>query len=464
MVVSPVRVKATAGCAAATVVFRGPKGTFVTAVVKATCALVAGDVGRLLSTPDPIDDGETLEADGRVRTAGDLAPFLPTADVVLAGVVRGPAAGASARLGIFRGQRILVDKTFALGPMTPLGVALAAAGAWPRAHPQRAALLGGLDRKALEGTMISIPADLDPRYFHVAPPDQRVGRIAPGDGVLLDGVVPGHPRFTSILPELAPHVVLHGPGLPPGGVPFSMRGDTLLVDVGRGVATITFRGFLPLTSAAPQHHVTAEIAAPGQATAHDAPAAPARQAPSGPPPSSARRAPSGSPPSSKPTPALDLGSTLGIDAGSANEALRAENVMPFHRDAPAVATPEPRPATANLLATPFARAAPALEPADDEASEGSTLVVDEAAVRPAGAATPFVPGPPVVLPPAGERPKPHPLGKTVDVDPQAMQALRAQWLPFAGAPGTPAAAPPPQPAAPRSGTAFSRRSGSICSR
>ena len=39
--------------------------SFVTAVVKASFALVPGDVGRV-TAPDPIADGETLEPDGTV--------------------------------------------------------------------------------------------------------------------------------------------------------------------------------------------------------------------------------------------------------------------------------------------------------------------------------------------------------------------------------------------------------------
>ncbi|MFO0611585.1 MAG: DUF2169 domain-containing protein [Polyangiaceae bacterium] len=120
-----------------------------------------------------------------------------------------------------------------LGPIAPT---------WPR----RALLLRNEDRAWL-GNLVGyrMPHGFDARFFNAAPADQRVEQMFKADErILLEGLHPHFGRLVTNLAGISPRMV--------GAVRARkfplLVADTLLIDTDRQLATLTYRGVIPLDS------------------------------------------------------------------------------------------------------------------------------------------------------------------------------------------------------------------------
>lgn len=83
--------------------------------------------------------------------------------------------------------------------------------------------------------------DLDPAFFNSAPWDQQVDALRDNERIILENLHPEHPRLVTSLPGLHPRAFLDlGGGRSPQEL--GMRCDTLWIDSGRGICTLTWRG------------------------------------------------------------------------------------------------------------------------------------------------------------------------------------------------------------------------------
>ena len=131
----------------------------VTLVLRTTYALGAGPPTLLAAGAVEGEDhhyqGDPARA---VRTAADLAPRVPRADIVHAGAVIAPAGITVVRLALFRQGRALFDKR-ATAAIKNDSTGLGPLG---RAAPQRrAALRGAAEPTIAANGVIALPDDFD---------------------------------------------------------------------------------------------------------------------------------------------------------------------------------------------------------------------------------------------------------------------------------------------------------------
>ncbi|MEZ4309494.1 MAG: DUF2169 domain-containing protein [Polyangiaceae bacterium] len=94
-----------------------------------------------------------------------------------------------------------------------------------------------------------LPDDVDPSYFNAAPEDQRPAELRDTERLLLENLHPDHPRLVTTLPGVRPAAfVVDVPGQAPQRI--HMECDTLWIDTDRSLCTLTWRGPVPLVSAA----------------------------------------------------------------------------------------------------------------------------------------------------------------------------------------------------------------------
>ena len=327
----PVAIEGVGPVACATTVWRTHGQLRVTVVVKASFELVDGRPAPQAS-PDAIAAEDARDAAGAARVAGDLAPYVPRADVLFTGYAHAPPGQvvptASVRLGVAAGERVLVDKTlhlfghrimpepgaeqlppqpFERMPIVyerahrgsgfdenPVGVVPAPGGALPCVvdptdpdgpaglgpiapdWPVRKRLLRGLDPAALAAAVPEIPDAFAWSYFHAAPADQRCPFLRGDEWIVLDGLVHELPRLVTRLPGAHAAARVHGmPGAPPGSwIELELVADTLRIDGEARRITVTWRGNLPVPSvdALRTLRVVAGVELPGQPIAWPAPA------------------------------------------------------------------------------------------------------------------------------------------------------------------------------------------------
>lgn len=144
-------------------------------------------------------------------------------------------------------------------PIAPIGFG-PIAGGWAT----RAALLGrsagGRRPDAWNGQLL--PADLDPGYFNVAPRDQQIQALREDERIVLENLHPQHPELVTRLPGSRPRVFVEGTAATPQAL--AMRADTLWIDTGRALVTMTWRGQLVLEHAQQSVCVLAALEQPGQ--------------------------------------------------------------------------------------------------------------------------------------------------------------------------------------------------------
>jgi uncharacterized protein YjbI with pentapeptide repeats len=296
----PEHAPAEAPLACGTVLFQDGRGTpHLSVIVKATFTLGEGELA-LLAPPLALtgDERRPGEAAGSLHAASDFAPCKLRADVVVVGRVHPRHPGATTQvvgLALARGQEILLSKRLvavgdrprldaaplrlseqALGwerswggassAENPVGTGLAEGSRPPSLldpdrprHPAglgpiapgwsgRAAFLPEAHASALRTAPPTLPADLDLRFFQIAPPDQQLPHLLGGEQILLIGLHPRGTRTLWRLPALHAFAHLAGPfggrssprGHRPRAVP--LAGDTLWIDAERGLACVTYRG------------------------------------------------------------------------------------------------------------------------------------------------------------------------------------------------------------------------------
>ncbi len=227
-------------------------------------------------------------------TAGELAPYLPRAEVSFIGhaYAQRPVPEMSVRLAVV-GQRQLVDKTLYVygermwlddGQVTqpvpftriplryerasrglagyeenPSGMAYAAGqpvpniidpsdpeapagyGPIPSSWPSRLRLLRGLDPSLVEGAEPELPDAFAWSYFHAAPIDQRCSFFEGREWVVLDGLHAEHPHLESHLPGARAHARIYDTE-GSGHTELTLNADTMWIDGDRGIVCVLWRG------------------------------------------------------------------------------------------------------------------------------------------------------------------------------------------------------------------------------
>ncbi len=280
--------------AAATLVFRENGQLRVAAIVKASFAFTHHGPMRV-APPEPIFVKEVHRMNNPTRSimaTSDLVPRLPGADVLLLGQAHAPGGGAAritVRLAIGRGDTTMLDKRvhvfgdqkgqeikpFVAIPLVyekayggpgyrenPIGTGVLEGDAPPnildpqapdrvagfapisKTWPARTQLAPPEVRAALERPVAEIPPGFDFRYFHAAPPDQRLAQLVGDEWIVLEGVHPEHTHLHMELPGAM--AMVRVVGTESDGRVFSLRADTLRIDPEAERCTIVWRNSFPV--------------------------------------------------------------------------------------------------------------------------------------------------------------------------------------------------------------------------
>lgn len=292
MSAQPVPITSVGPVASATMLFRESGLLHVTAIVKASFAFGAP---MTVTAPEPIHPREVHRMNNPARSisaTSDLVPKLPGADVLLLAQAYAPGGSATtvrARLSVGRGDAVLLDKSVLVvgdqkgsdikpfrsiplvfertygGPGfrdNPLGTGALSGDPTPnlfdpqagpngprmavgfapisRSWPTRSGLIAAEVRAGLDKPIAEIPAGFDLRYFHAAPPDQRVSHLIGDEWIVLENVHPQYPVVQLSLPGAQAMVRVAGI---PNSAPrvFSLRADTLRIDVEAERCTLVWR-------------------------------------------------------------------------------------------------------------------------------------------------------------------------------------------------------------------------------
>lgn len=268
----------------------------ITVVAKATFGLVHEGPARLLPPDDLVSEDRVRDpVTGALDEASDLAPYLPSAGVLLAGHAHAPggrpAPVMAVRLSLYREQRPLLDRTlhvFGYRPPVPgaspqpfqkiplrwerayggagvednpagSGAALpnvvdpgdatrpAGFGPIARGWGPRRRLLGGADAAALGKPVPELPEGCDFRWFHAAPVEQQIELLRGDEWIVMEGMHPSLARVSTRLPGARAEARLDVPGAPRR--PLEMLADTLLIDADRQVCSVVWRGHFVVEAA-----------------------------------------------------------------------------------------------------------------------------------------------------------------------------------------------------------------------
>ncbi len=505
------------GAAAGAVVWRKQGRSFVTLVLKATYRLVPE--GPLVPAPAlPVLAAELHHDDDprrSLRAASDLAPYLRRVDVLLTGHAcappTGPVQSGGVRLTMYRDERCVLDKAllvqgdrardpsgrwFGVTPyqriplvyeraagsaeLNPVGIDarvcepnLAHPRGWglpacfapvSRHWPSRRRYVAAFDPRAFEPPWLTLPDQLDDRYFQAAPEDQQLDNLRGDEWIVLEGLHPTLPRLRTRLPGARGVARIRGEA-PGSSRVLELRADTLSIDMDRELCSLTFRAYLPLASeqVLPALRVLVEAELPGAVKplltgAPGAPVAaqksrPPVEAPTAPVPTEPVPAQRSRPPAEPPGETAFVPSDLHA---------AAKPVMPF---APVTGAPP----------SPLARSSPSLDrgsappPPLVKRDMGSTIVTADTRAPAAPVVMPFAPVAATPAPPLARsspsldrrdtpsRPPPtQDLGATRVGDSSAPAApVVLPFAPVASHAASPFASPsPPHPSPAPSGTLF----------
>ncbi|MBK8256784.1 MAG: DUF2169 domain-containing protein [Polyangiaceae bacterium] len=288
-----------------------PNAWVLTVVAKATYRLEPRVSPLAAEQEDPNDDDNHWDDDPRksLYAPSDLAPFKTRADVLLVGYAFAPGgipqSALTARLSVGEVDKsvaVHADRSWTLdgrvregSPFTrmPLRYERAAGGPdsanpvgirpdvanssgeipipnlWipgrnptrrgeivepiafgPIAStwPTRRERLGSLARSFSPASLrhSALPGEVEPAFFNAAPRDQQMAELRPDERIVLENLSPGSPRFVTNLSGVAPRAFLERPGTAVQEI--ALRADTLWIDTDRGIATLTWRGQVPLVS------------------------------------------------------------------------------------------------------------------------------------------------------------------------------------------------------------------------
>lgn len=273
----------------------------MTVACELTVKLVHGAEARIVEASPFYDDVLLRAAEADFR-----APFKPRADILLVGHAYAPADEGEAdrllvrmRVGDFsKAVRVTGDRFWlreggrlvpgaprkfrrlllsgeraARTPDNPLGLDpdavpvehriavpnlepasagyVAVTGPVPLNAPSRAGLVHPMMLGWVHALLAGQRAGLPPEgfnfgYFNIAPFDQQLPELSMGSAIVLEHVHPEHPVFTSRLPAVRPRAFFFDPqALQQVEVP--LRFDTLWLDAEREIATLVFRGVVPIS-------------------------------------------------------------------------------------------------------------------------------------------------------------------------------------------------------------------------
>ncbi len=266
----PVAAVPVGGVACATTLWRAKGRLSVTVVVKARFRFVHN--GEMTALPaEPVHP-----------EAGELAPYLTQADVVLSAAhahprSASPAPALAVRLAVFR-EWAVIDKSLLVYPADDEGRrAHAVTGEIPVVKPatsklpqgilvnpseasrpgtlgplsptcaERLKLLGEAQVPLQEEGVYEVPNMFPWAYFQVAPPDQRTSYLRGDEWIVLDGLDREHPRLQSRLPRARAQVFVYPPGLTSGSCfAVHMEADHLAIDVDQKACSMVWRGSFPV--------------------------------------------------------------------------------------------------------------------------------------------------------------------------------------------------------------------------
>ncbi len=498
---------------ASSVVWQSGASRVLTLVCKATFKLAPGESALAESQESVHEDDAYWDDDPTksIYAPSDLVPFKARADVILVGnafAPRGePARSVVVRMivgEIDKAIEVLVDRAWsqdnvlhegarfarmplryeraAGGPDTsnPIGMradarpnsfgmvplpnlqppglniaarsdVIAPIGLGPIAPtwPLRREKLGRLAATGLLGrwSAAPLPLDIDPAYFNSAPRDQQIDELRVNERIILENLHPDHPRLVTSLPGVRPRAFLDLVGRAPQEV--GMRCETLWIDSGRSICTLTWRGHLENPPTGGRIRIALER--PGQALMW-----PDLEQQSRAQPASERKPPEES---KEPTPWVRAQTVTFIGADRQGPPSSAA-VLPFARTSssalsPFAAPPPPASPTSDLPFAPDSRAARAPDPLLGAAS--APLPSSLGASSPSWLAAPRAPSPsglppsmplsqpqpPPVVAPAFEPPPSVPL----PAPSSSSGAAAADSSPWAGSSASPSflAVPPPTP-------------------
>lgn len=297
-----------------------PSAWTATVICKATFVIEPNEM-RLADTHEPVFETDSFWDDDANRSLSSASDYVPTkakCDVVLVGQAFAPQGkpvrSLVARLAfesidkqlelvtdrsigpdgtIYQGARFvrmpIVYERAAGGPGTsnPVGVRPGTRDAYGRVPLPNIVPVGKgddasakiepigfgpispswparLDRLGYFGSTFSqaklasepLPDGFDTNYFNCAPPDQQLDAIPEDGAILLENLHREHARVGAKLPGLRPRVTVErrgGPDRP------QMRADTLSIDTGRGIVTITWRGHVSLEHQKETFRVKVEV-------------------------------------------------------------------------------------------------------------------------------------------------------------------------------------------------------------
>ncbi len=272
-------------------------GPRVTVVVKATFGMARDSDARLIAPLAVVTEDRAHAGLGGLAEASEVAPYLPSAGVLLTGHACSPhpVPALTARLAVFR-ERPLIDKSlhvfgdrasaaangqpFTQMPFTyerayggagvldnPIGVGAATAsralpnlldpinphkpagfGPLARRWGTRLRLLGSRVPEGIDGPNAKIPEGFDWRYFHAAPADQQCEFLQGDEWIVLDGMHPTLPRLQTRLPSVRANALWLAAGATSraDGKPVNLVADTLLIEADQQRCSLIWRGHVAL--------------------------------------------------------------------------------------------------------------------------------------------------------------------------------------------------------------------------
>ncbi|MBK9258580.1 MAG: DUF2169 domain-containing protein [Polyangiaceae bacterium] len=318
----PIPVSALKPVSCGSVLWRSAGHLRATFIVKITLGLVHERTAWPTTTLELVTEDRRRDANPNASLveAAEVMPFLPSAGVILfahACAPQGrPVPALSARLAVFR-ERSLIDKTVHVfgeraanapqhprpfervplvyertwgGPGSednPVGVPAGAAwlpsicdatnptraagfGPISRQWPQRKRLFGAADSTFIDAPIADFPSGFDFRWFNPAPLDQQIEYLRGDEWIVLDGMHPTLARVQSRLPQMRGKacVFFVGTNSVSHSQVVDLVQDMLVIDAERQVASVVFRGSLPLDSLdmLPRLRVFADVELPGNPT------------------------------------------------------------------------------------------------------------------------------------------------------------------------------------------------------
>ncbi|WP_437295963.1 DUF2169 family type VI secretion system accessory protein [Sorangium sp. So ce426] len=225
--------------------------TALTLLCKATFALRSGR-SRLAAEQDALSTLDTYADDARtiLITASDMCPFKRRADVLFHGHAYAPSGHQAPSIVV----RLIVGKL-------DKSIEVQADRGWngqqlwsvvnfrpvAPSSPLRAALLGRHAKAWDPQTWNTrpLPDDFDGAFFNAAPVDQQIPELTGDEIIVLEHLSPVHPRLVTRLSRIVPRASVQRENKDLELV--RLRCDTLSIDGDRGVASLVFRGLVPLS-------------------------------------------------------------------------------------------------------------------------------------------------------------------------------------------------------------------------